>query len=141
MPNTFSRRSFLKSSAVGAAGVMGTSWALGRAAEAASAGLLDRLGVALYTVRDQMKADPAGTLKAIADLGYRYVESGLQPSLDAAVKAAGLKQASAYAPTYLVTGNRQAWADAGDLLPRATPGRTPSTRRRAAGSSTWSSST
>ena len=119
MPNTFSRRSFLKTSTVGAAGVMGTSWLFGRAAEAASAGLLDRLGVALYTVRDQMTTDPAGTLKAIADLGYRYVESGLQPSLDAAVKAAGLKQASAYAPTYLVTGNRQAWAGSGDLLPES----------------------
>jgi sugar phosphate isomerase/epimerase len=119
MPHIFSRRAFLRSSAVGAAGVMGASWLRGRTAEAASAGLPDRLGVALYTVRDQMKTDPAGTLKAIADLGYRYVESGLQPSLDAAVKAAGLKQASAYAPTYLVTGNRQAWAGGGELLPES----------------------
>jgi len=87
------------------------------AAHAAEADVLEHLGVALYTVRDQMKADAAGTLKAIADLGYRYVESGLLPPLGPALKAAGLKQASAYAPTYLVTGNRKAWAGSGDLVP------------------------
>ena len=92
------------------------AWLRNAPVEAAPPGVLDRLGVALYTVRDQMKADPTGTLKAIADLGYRYVESGLRPSLDAAVKAAGLKQASAYAPTYLVTGNRQLYGQA-ELLP------------------------
>jgi sugar phosphate isomerase/epimerase len=119
MPNVLSRRSFLKSSAVGAGGLLTPAWLRGSAAGAAPARVLEHLGVALYTVRDQMKADPAGTLKAIAGLGYRYVESGLQPSLDAAVKAAGLKQASAYAPTYLVTGNRQAWAGAGELLPES----------------------
>lgn len=120
MRDNGSRRSFLKSSAVGMAGLMAPAWMRSGATSlhASESGLLDRLGVALYTVRDQMKADPAGTLKAIASLGYRYVESGLRPSLDAAVKAAGLKQASAYAPTYLVTGNRQAWTGMGEpLLP------------------------
>jgi len=87
------------------------------AAHAAGADVLEHLGVALYTVRDQMKADAPGTLKAIAGLGYRYVESGLLPPLGPALKAAGLKQASAYAPTYLVTGNRKAWAGSGDLVP------------------------
>jgi sugar phosphate isomerase/epimerase len=81
--------------------------------------VLDHLGVALFTVREQMKADPAGTLKAIAGLGYKYVESGLLPSLGPAAAAAGLKQASAYAPTYLVTGNREAWAKAGELQPES----------------------
>jgi sugar phosphate isomerase/epimerase len=111
------RRVFLKSSLAGLAAGMAQPWLQARAVEAASAGVLDRLGVALYTVRDQMQADAAGTLKAIAGLGYRYVESGLQPSLDAAAKAAGLRQASAYAPTYLVTGNREAWKESGPLLP------------------------
>jgi sugar phosphate isomerase/epimerase len=111
------RRSFLKSSALGLAAGLAPEWLRTRAAEAASAGVLDRLGVALYTVRDQMQADAAGTLKAIAGLGYRYIESGLRPSLDAAAKAAGLGQASAYAPTYLVTGNRLAWSGSGELLP------------------------
>ncbi|MEM6980546.1 MAG: sugar phosphate isomerase/epimerase family protein [Planctomycetota bacterium] len=35
---------------------------------------LDRIGLQLYTVRDQMKQDPKSTLKAIADAGYRQVE-------------------------------------------------------------------
>lgn len=119
MSSAFSRRSFLKSSAVGAGGLLAPAWLRGSVAGAAPAGVLEHLGVALYTVRDQVKADPAGTLKTIAGLGYRYVESWLQPSLDAEVKAAGLKQASAYAPTYLVTGNREAWASAGPLLPES----------------------
>ena len=77
------RRSFLKSSAAGlvAAGLRGSR------AGAAPPGVLDRLGVAWYTVRDEMTADAAGTLKAIADLGYRYLESALRPSLQAAVEA------------------------------------------------------
>src|SRR3989442_8859793 len=114
-----SRRSFLTSSAVGTGGLLAPAWLGGMAAHAAEAGVLERLGVALFTVRDQMKADPEGTLKAIAALGYRYVESALLPSLGPAAKAAGLKQASAYAATYLVTGNRQAWAGSGDLLPES----------------------
>ena len=32
------------------------------------------LAIQLYTVRDDMKTDPAATLKKIADMGYRYVE-------------------------------------------------------------------
>lgn len=32
-------------------------------------------GLALYTVRDAMAKDPKGTLKAVADAGYAYVES------------------------------------------------------------------
>ena len=66
-----------------------------------------------------MMKDPAPTLEAIAKLGYRYVEGGLLPSLAPAVKAAGLQQVSAYAPTYLVTGNRQAWTGRGELLPES----------------------
>ena len=114
-----SRRSFLKSSAVATAGLMTPGLLRASAVRAAEAGLLDHLGVALYTVRDQMQADAAGTLKAIADLGYRYVETGLVPALGPALKAAGLKQASAYAPTYLVTGNRKAWTGAGEMLPES----------------------
>ena len=32
------------------------------------------LGIQLYTVRDDMAKDPAGTLQRIADIGYKYVE-------------------------------------------------------------------
>ena len=31
-------------------------------------------GIQLYSVRDDMKKDPIGTLKALADMGYQYVE-------------------------------------------------------------------
>jgi len=119
MQNLSSRRSFLKSSAVATAGLMTPGLLRASAVSAAESGVLDHLGVALYTVRDQMQTDAAGTLKAIADLGYRYVETGLLPKLGPALQAAGLKQASAYAPTYLVTGNRKAWTGAGDMLPES----------------------
>ena len=114
-----SRRSFLKSSAVATAGLMTPGLLRASAVRAAESGVLDHLGVALYTVRDQMQADAAGTLKAIADLGYRYIETGLLPALGPALEASGLKQASAYAPTYLVTGNRKAWTGAGEMLPES----------------------
>jgi sugar phosphate isomerase/epimerase len=110
----FTRRSFLKTSLVGACGAaVSSSWAM---AQGTGGTILDHTGVALYTVRDMMK-DPATTLKAIADLGYKYVEGSLLPAMGPAIKAAGLKQTSAYAPTYLVTGNRQAWAGMGEMVP------------------------
>lgn len=31
-------------------------------------------GVQLYSIRDDMKKDPSGTLKKLADMGYKYVE-------------------------------------------------------------------
>ena len=31
-------------------------------------------GIQLYTVRDEMKKDPLGTLKALSDMGFQYVE-------------------------------------------------------------------
>jgi sugar phosphate isomerase/epimerase len=32
-------------------------------------------GMTLYTLRDEMGIDPKGTLKAVADLGYKYIEA------------------------------------------------------------------
>lgn len=32
------------------------------------------VGIQLYSIREDMKKDPAGTLKNLADMGYRYVE-------------------------------------------------------------------
>ena len=118
--NPFSRRSFLTSTAAGTLATLASLGLRRAAADPATAGILDRLGVALYTVRDQMKADAAGTLKAIADLGYRYAEGYLHPSIAPVARAVGLEQASAYAPTYLLTGNRAAWASSGqELLPES----------------------
>ena len=111
-----SRREFLETSLLAACGIAGGARL--QAGTAAGASILERTGVALYTVRDLMK-EPGPTLEAIAKLGYRYVEGGLLPSIAPQVKAAGLQQVSAYAPTYLVTGNRQAWAGDRPLLPES----------------------
>src|ERR1700744_3408486 len=35
------------------------------------------IGLQLYSVRDDMKTDPAGTLKQLAAMGYRYVEHAI----------------------------------------------------------------
>ena len=60
------RRSFLGS--VTAAGILAKrlSWAAERK--------IEKVGIQLYTVRDQMKADFAGTLEKVAKIGYREVE-------------------------------------------------------------------
>ncbi|HRR55803.1 MAG TPA: sugar phosphate isomerase/epimerase [Acidobacteriota bacterium] len=58
----WNRRTFLKTSALGVASVRYT-FAQGRA-----------WGVQLYTVRGVLRRDPAGVLRAIADMGYREVE-------------------------------------------------------------------
>ena len=69
----FGRRGFLKASALAGLGV-----ALGGAGTAAAAGgnkvPLDRICVQLYTCRDQLTADPEGTLRKIASYGYTKVE-------------------------------------------------------------------
>jgi sugar phosphate isomerase/epimerase len=60
------RRSFLGT--VTAAGILAqhVSWAAERK--------IEKVGVQLYTVRDQMKADFAGTIEKVAKIGYREVE-------------------------------------------------------------------
>jgi sugar phosphate isomerase/epimerase len=64
-----SRRSFLKNSAmaIAAASIL---------PEISFASYKKKhiVGVQLYTVREDMKKDPAGTLKALAGMGYQYVE-------------------------------------------------------------------
>ena len=62
-----SRRTFLKSGAVALAGI-----------PIFSRGLLaakpEIVGIQLYSVREDMKKDPLGTLKQLAGMGYRHVE-------------------------------------------------------------------
>jgi len=64
-----SRRTFLKSSSVALAG----AFALGNEAFAAKQSK-QIVGIQLYTVRDDMKKDPQGTLKQLAAMGYTHVE-------------------------------------------------------------------
>lgn len=64
-----SRRSFLKNSAVLLAGTSllpNVAFAAGKPSEI--------IGLQLYSVRDDMKKDPVGTLTQLAKIGYRHVE-------------------------------------------------------------------
>lgn len=91
-----SRRSFLQSAATlaAAAAVLPA-----RSAHANPFGL--PLGLQLYSVREQLQKDYAGTLKQVGSLGYREVEAAgffnLPPAeVKAAMKAAGLNCVSAH---------------------------------------------
>ncbi len=66
---TTSRRTFLKTGGLSAAAL-----ALGSSKIFAAADPDIYMGIQLYTVRAEMKADPAGTLKKLSGMGYRYVE-------------------------------------------------------------------
>ena len=65
-----SRRTFIRNSALAVAGtrLLSPEWL------AAEKKKKELTGVQLYSVRDDMRKDPAGTLKALADMGYKYVE-------------------------------------------------------------------
>ena len=64
-----SRRSFLQKTAIVLAGSSVFSKHLFAAARPKMI-----TGIQLYSVREEMKKDPLGTLKALADMGYHYVE-------------------------------------------------------------------
>lgn len=66
---TYSRRKFLKNFTLTAAGVAFLSNQLLAANKTGHI-----TGVQLYSVRDDMKKDPLGTLKLISAMGYKYVE-------------------------------------------------------------------
>ena len=64
-----SRRNFLK-----AGGLSVAAMAIGSNNLMAKADPDVYLAIQLYTVREEMKTDPSGTLKKLSDMGYRYVE-------------------------------------------------------------------
>jgi sugar phosphate isomerase/epimerase len=63
-----SRRTLLKNTAILAAGTT----LLSNRLFAAAPGQL--MGIQLYSIRDDMKKDPQGTLRQLADMGYKHVE-------------------------------------------------------------------
>ena len=65
-----SRRKFLVKSSLSLAGTMFLSNQIFAAGNAGST----TLGIQLYSVRDDMKTDPLGTLKQLAAMGYKNVE-------------------------------------------------------------------
>jgi len=87
------RRGFLRSGAVAATavGVAGTVTAPAEAAPTLGSAPVgrrrvpvDRISIQLYTVRDALSADPAGTLATLADIGYTRVETAGTAGLTAA---------------------------------------------------------
>ena len=64
-----SRRKFIKTTAIVATGAFILPKSIFALPEK-----IERLGLQLYTVRDAMHADPAGTLKKLSDIGYVNVE-------------------------------------------------------------------
>ena len=66
---TTSRRSFIKNSSLTIAGVSLLPGIL----KAKSPDII--VGIQLYTVRDDMKKDPSGTLKKLSAMGYKYVDA------------------------------------------------------------------
>lgn len=67
MKTTHSRRDFLKVSAAGALGSLLLS-------QYSCKPGIPGIGLQLYTIRDAMTADAAGSLKKVADTGYKYIE-------------------------------------------------------------------
>ena len=69
MPSFLSRRRFLKTSLLATAGAT-----LAAHRPLSFAPVPEHIGVQLWSVREDMKNNPAGTLAAIAKMGYREVE-------------------------------------------------------------------
>src|SRR3974390_6509 len=74
------------------------------------AGFSKPIGVQLYTVRDVLPREPDGTLKAIADLGYKEVETSRADvdKYSALFDKYGLKCYSVHLETPLITGQGKA---------------------------------
>src|SRR5689334_12087882 len=65
-----SRRKFIKQTTIALAGTALVSNKIFSMPTASK----DMLGIQLYSVRDDMKTDPSGTLKKLSAIGYRNVE-------------------------------------------------------------------
>jgi sugar phosphate isomerase/epimerase len=72
--NSQNRREFLKSSAMGALGIALLSKYGLTACAQPNAATKSGIGLQLYTIRDAMSKDVAGSLKKVADIGYQYLE-------------------------------------------------------------------
>ena len=68
------RRTFIQTSACATGAVLSHQLAQPLLAFPADSKYLDSIGLQLWTVRNQLAADPKATLKTIADAGYKQVE-------------------------------------------------------------------
>jgi len=83
-PSTVDRRTFLQTVAAIGGGALATACAQrvpafagssgAMASRASLAGLRDQIGLQLFTVRDRFPTDYAGTLQAVAKIGYKQVQ-------------------------------------------------------------------
>ena len=125
MPNELNRREFLRVTGVGLGGlaVAGcvtrtrTPQAGTPQAHADASARRAHIGVQLYTVRDQIKADMPGTLAALAGIGYREVEfAGYFDHSPADIRAMldrlGIGAPSAHVPLETLRGGLPAALDA-----------------------------
>jgi len=71
MMNSINRRRFLQNTGLGL-----TAFALSRNGQLLGSPYGMPIGLQLYTVRDHLEKDLEGTLKRVAEIGYREVESG-----------------------------------------------------------------
>lgn len=74
------------------------------------------VGLQVYTIRDHAERDFAGTMKKVAEIGYKYVELAGLYGLDvatvkAAIADAGLTAISAHVPFDELSGNTDATLD------------------------------
>jgi sugar phosphate isomerase/epimerase len=86
--STIPRRNFV---AIAAMGVLGVSLGKGKISNQLEKLFMPepaKIGLQLYTVRDQIKSDIAGTFKKIADVGFEAVETAFWPE-NISVKQAG----------------------------------------------------
>ena len=82
---TMNRRHFLRNTAGTALALASIQSLFG--AESSSP-YVKNMGLQLYTLRDQLKADTPATIKAVAEAGYKQVEAYGYPKADAMIAAA-----------------------------------------------------
>ena len=104
------RRTFIAGTAAAATLTLSLSKTLQAMQEkAAKSKYLDTIGLQLWTVRNQMEKDQAGTLKAVADAGYKQVELGRVIGSESIVKDAkklGMNVTSSFVEWNSVLGNK-----------------------------------
>jgi sugar phosphate isomerase/epimerase len=121
--SALNRRAFLGSAALLGSSLLVGGCAVGGSKAAAGAvgtRALDQIGLQLYTVRDIFKADPFGTLKKLATIGYNSIEYADMPDLP--LKHAAFKKAAADLGMTVPSGiydNKQWFTDTEMLLDRA----------------------
>ena len=105
------RREFLST-----AGALTLGSMLPPACRTAHGAKIDKVGIQLYTVRDQMKADFEGTLARIAQIGYKEVEfAGYYDRTPADVRAILERNGLSAPSTHLMSDNLDGWKKAIDL--------------------------